>query len=102
MEQNNSFLTNPLTITSDCEVINVQLCPNRTPTVYQHTLKDLIEIAGMTEQEAKDYLLQPIELELFYANGLGLFAVESAAVESTQIYNPYTGEEIPIEEDQLP
>lgn len=95
MEQNNDRLT----ITSDSEVIDVLLCPNKTPLVYQRKLKELVEIAGMTEDEAEKHLLQPIQLELFYDYGLGLFGVESEAVESTDIYSPYTGEEIPKEEN---
>ena len=95
MVQNN----NRLVITADSEVINVLLCPNKTPIAYQCKLKELIEISGMTEDEAKAYLLQPIQVELFYDYGLGLFAVESEAVESTGIFNPYTGKEIPMQED---
>lgn len=95
MEQNNDRLT----ITSDSEVMDVLLCPNNTPLAYQRKLKELIEIAGITEDEAKKHLLQPIHLELFYDYGLGLFGVESEAVESTAIYSPYTGEEIPKEEN---
>lgn len=95
MKQNNDRLT----ITSDCELIDVLLCPNKTPLAYQRKLKELVEIAGMTEDEAKESLLQPIPLELFYDYGLGLFGVESEAVESTDIYSPYTGEEIPKEEN---
>lgn len=95
MEQNN----NRLIITSDCEVIDVLLSPNKTPLAYQRKLKELIEISGMPQDEAKTHLLQPIQLELFYDYGLGLFAVESGAVESAGIYNPYTGKEIPKEEN---
>lgn len=93
MEPNN----NRLTITSNCEVIDVLLCPNKTPLAYQRKVKELVEISGMTEDEAKTQLLQPIQLELFYDYGLGLFAIESEAVESAGIYNPYTGKEIPKE-----
>ena len=48
MEQNNDRLT----ITSDSEVIDVLLCPRKTPLAYQRKLKELIKIAGMTEDEA--------------------------------------------------
>ncbi|WP_195594670.1 hypothetical protein [Bacteroides fragilis] len=95
MEKNN----NRLVITSDVEVIDVRLCPNKTPLAYQRKLKELVEISGMTGDEAKTYLLRPIQLELLYDYGLGLFAVESEAIESTEIYNPYTGKEIPKEEE---
>lgn len=32
------------------------------------------------------------ELELYYEEGRGAFAVESEAVESGEIYSPYSGE----------
>ena len=33
-----------------------------------------------------------IELEVYYEVGYGLFAVEADAVESADIYSPYSGE----------
>ncbi len=82
------------------DVIDVFLSPCRTPATYQRKKKELIEIAGMTEEEAERDLLHPMQLELFYDIGRGLFAVESEAVDSTEIYNPYTGEEIPKEPEE--
>lgn len=78
------------------DVIDVLLCPNKTPIVYARKKKELIECSGMTEDDAEKYLLQPIPLELFYDRGL--FGVESEAVGETEIYNPYTGREIPKED----
>ena len=47
----------------------------------------------MREEAEKVVSSYPIEIELYYEKGLGLFAVESGAVESHyEIYSPYTGE----------
>lgn len=79
------------------DVIDVLLCPNKKPIVYARKKKELVERSGMTEHEAEKYLLRPIPLELFYDYDRGLFGVESEAVGETEIYNPYTGQEIPKE-----
>lgn len=84
-----------LIITDEAETINVCLSPTKTPIAYQRKLQELINGNGMTEKEAKEYLLQPIELELFYDYDRGLFGVESEAVDAIEVYNPYTGKEIP-------
>lgn len=81
--------------TDEGDVINVLLCPNQTPTAYARKKKELVEISGMTDVEAEIFLLQPIPLELFYDYNRGLFGVESEAVGEIEIYNPYTGKEIP-------
>ena len=44
--------------------------------------------------------LEPIELELYYNTNLGLFGVESEAVEGNcDIYDPYTSEILEPYED---
>lgn len=83
-----------LIITSDAETIDVLLTPTKTPVAYQRKLCELINNSGMTEKEAKDFLLQPIELEIFYDYDRGLFGIESEAVDVIEVFNPYTGKEI--------
>lgn len=52
----------------------------------------------MSDDEAENWLLTtPIQLELFYDIGRGLFAAEVEAIDCCEIYNPYTGQEIPNE-----
>lgn len=46
----------------------------------------------MTEAEAHKLTLEPIELELYYEVGRGLFAVESEAVEFCEIRSQYSCE----------
>lgn len=80
--------------TEEGDVVYIELCPNKTPTAYQRKKKELID-CGMSEQEAEKQLLRPIPLELFYSKHQGLFGVESECLDCCEIYNPYTGKEIP-------
>jgi hypothetical protein len=70
--------------------IEITLCPNKTPIAYKRRLKELMNL-GLDEQRAKEDIKFPIELEIVYAPEQGLFAVESEAMEATDIYNPYDG-----------
>lgn len=64
------------------------------PVAYNLKLKELVDEAGMSEAEAKQFLREsPIELELYYHYGYGLFAVEAEAVDAgANIYSPYNTE----------
>lgn len=89
----------PLKITEDTgDTIEIYLCPNKHPVAYQRKKYELINSSGMSKKEAERYLLQtPFVLELFYTIDQGLFAIESEPLDSIEVYNPYTGEEIPNE-----
>jgi len=88
----------PLKVIEDeGDVIDVLLTPNKTPIAYNRKLHELINKSGMTKEEAEVYLLVPIHLELFYSMEQGVFAVEAEVLDSCEIYNPYTGREIPNE-----
>lgn len=73
---------------------NVRLTEDKFPIAYKNKLKELVD-CGMTEKEARDFLNDtPIELELYYSYGYGLFAVETDAVDGgATIFDPYTGTE---------
>ena len=88
-----------LKITPEAETIDVFLSPSKTPVAYEKKIRELTDSSGMSKAEAEKYLLQPIELELFYDYDRGVFAVEAEAVGATPIFNPYTGDEIPEEEN---
>ncbi len=76
----------------DGHVVDVFLKPNTQPYIAKRA--ELVR-CGMSEEDAEAWLLTtPIPLELFYTK-TGLFGVESEAVESCDIYNPYSGETIP-------
>ena len=81
------------------EPINVVVAPDEHPLACNAMIKSLMN-SGMTKAEAVAYMIQPIELELYYDENNGLFAVESEAVESTSIFNPYTGEELEDYDEQ--
>ena len=81
----------------DYEPLNVFLTQEKTPIAYRNKV-ECLKLSGMSEEEACEIALGPIELELYYEVGHGLFAVEAEAVESGVIHSPYSGEE--LEEDE--
>lgn len=85
-----------LRITEDKgDVVNIYLSPNKTPVAYQRKKKELMESCGMTGDEAERCLLHPIPIEIFYSYDQGLFGVEAEMLTGCEVYNPYTGKEIP-------
>ena len=80
------------------EIINVYIDKVNHPIAYQAKLEELIE-SGMTEKEAEKVISCGFQLEVYYSKNQGLFLIESEAIESTTIYNPYDGTECEIEED---
>lgn len=80
----------------DYEPLSVYLTPEKTPIAYQNKV-ECLKLAGHTEEQAKIIALEPIELEIYYEVGIGLFAVESNAADSSIIHSPYTG--IELEDD---
>lgn len=74
------------------ESIEFYLDKTKQPIAYNAKLKELIG-AGMTKVEAENFIDEtPLCLEMYYSADQGLFMVESEAVESCEIYNPYNGE----------
>ena len=84
------------------ESINITLSRENTPIAYQNKLDELMSLKAFdTQSEAEKWLSEtPIELELYYENGYGLFGVEAEAVESMEIQSPYSGAPI-LEEDEI-
>ena len=83
-----------LNSTETYEPINVVLTKNLTPIAYNNKIKELVEQGCYpTKEEAeKAHPHFIIECEIYYQKNIGLFAVESEAVEYCDIYSPYTGE----------
>ena len=73
------------------ESIEIALDPIKFPIAYAAKVNELID-CGFSKEEAEKEALRPIEMELYYENGLGLMLVDTGAVESGTIYSPYTGE----------
>ena len=76
------------------EVLSFKLDKDLTPIAYKNKVKELIKQgACSTVKEAESMVDKMVfNLEIYYSIDSGLFAVESEAVESGLIYNPYTGE----------
>lgn len=73
------------------DTIKVRITATSHPQVFNEKLKELLN-SGLTEIEAKDFInTSEFELELYYSPDLGMFAVESEAVESCELFDPYTG-----------
>lgn len=84
------------------ESINITLSKENTPIAYQNKLDELMDCKAFdTQDEAEKWLSEtPIELELYYENGYGLFGVEAEAVENMEIQSPYSGAPI-LDEDMI-
>lgn len=81
--------------TEEGDVVDIFLCPNKTPVAYQRKKNELIKMAGMTEDEAERCLLQPIPIEIFYSYDQGLWGIEAECLAGCEVYDPYTGKEVP-------
>lgn len=91
---NNDFTKAKLNSIENAETIEVKLTKERFPIAYQNKFDELVNMSGMTEEEAKKYLDDyTIVMELVYHKNYGLFMVESEAVDCTTIYSPYNGTE---------
>ena len=84
------------------ESINITLSKENTPIAYQNKLDELMDCKAFnTQAEAEKWLREtPIELELYYEYGYGLFGVEAEAIESTEIQSPYSGAPI-LDENEI-
>lgn len=71
----------------------VTITKDKYPKIYAAKHAELVK-QGLTPEQAENYLNDmSIELELYYSPEMGLFAVDSAAVDARcDIYDPYTGE----------
>lgn len=76
------------------ESIKVTLSKGEYPIAYNNKIEELVEegLYKTTEDAENDNPTIEIEMEIYYEKHYGLFAVESAAVESGTIYSPYTSE----------
>lgn len=84
------------------ESIHITLSRENTPIAYQNKLDELMDCKAFdTQAEAEKWLSEtPIELELYYENGYGLFGVEAEAVENMETKSPYSGAPI-LDENEI-
>lgn len=86
-----SLTINP---TGSEETIEFFLSKEKHPIAFQNKVDELIN-CGLTELDAEKFIeTTPFVMEVYCAPMLGVFLVESEALESTDIYNPYNGEVI--------
>jgi hypothetical protein len=85
----------------EVETIDIYLSESKTPIAFARKVKELLDAGNYsTEEEAAEFVRNtPFEMEFYYSLDQGLFLVESEAVESTEIYNPYSGEELDEEDE---
>ena len=70
----------------------VRLTKEQFPIAFENKVQELLESTDLTREEAEQQVpSMEIELELYYEQGYGLFAVECDAVESIDIVSPYSG-----------
>ena len=86
----------PIHDVDQMEIIKVRLDREHTPIAFRAKINELMNLEAFeTEEEAIKWLeSEPIELELYYEPGYGLFAAEAEAVESQIVISPYTGKRL--------
>lgn len=82
----------------DYESMYVVLTKEKTPIAYNNKIKELVADGcyNSVEEAENDNTRFEIELELYYDQHNGLFAVEVEAIESLSdtLVSPYTGEKM--------
>ena len=83
------------------ETIDIHLSPGVYPIAYKNRIDELMEEEAFdNEEDAEAHVrTNPITLELYYEKGIGLFAVETDAVEAEAACSPYTRRPIICDED---
>ena len=80
-----------INLPNEIEVVKIKLDPIEHPIAYKNRVESLL-LSGMTKEQAEADALQPIIVEMYYDQNAGIFLVESEAIETGNIYNPYSGE----------
>ena len=91
MAENNKHIIND---ENKYESVNIILTKEKYPIAFEKYVKDIMQ-GGMTREEAEKYASEtPIELELYYQVGFGLFGISSDYVENVESFvSPYNGDE---------
>ena len=95
-------MTIKLNSCDNAEQLLISIDPIKHPIAWANRVKSLIN-SGLTKQAAEDeVMLHPtIEMEIHYDVECGAFIVEAEAIESTEIYNPYTGAVCEVDGDDI-
>ena len=75
---------------------NVKLSKEKYPIAFQHKVNELVQDCGLTKEESEKIVSEmEIELEIYYHESYGLFAVETDFCDAIDVmFSPYTGETI--------
>ena len=76
------------------EGLTITVTKKKYPILFENKVNELIK-NGLTREQAEDSVENmKVDLELYYEEDGGFFAVEQEAISSQiVIYSPYTGEE---------
>ena len=76
------------------ESVSILLSKEKYPIAFEKYVTDMMQ-GGMTREEAEKYAAEtPIELELYYQVGFGLFGLSSEYVDNMESFvSPYNGDE---------
>lgn len=73
------------------ESITIKLQPEKQPKLFNYKVEELMS-QGIDYEDAKNMVLEmEFEMEVYYSPDRGLFLVDTEAVESSYIFDPYTG-----------
>lgn len=84
------------------ESVSILLSKEKYPIAFEKYVKDMMN-GGMTREQAEKYASEtPIELELYYQVGFGLFGLSSDYVDNMESFvSPYNGDEYELESDKM-
>lgn len=81
------------------ESIVLFLDEQKHPVAFKNRLLSLTE-SGLSDEEARNVILEGIEVEVYCDKQTGVFLLESEIVEcGAELYHPYTGKELELPQD---
>ena len=81
----------PINEDGEVERMDIKLSPTDTPKAFAAKVRELVKL-GLDEKEAQNAVKNMVfEMELYYEEGYGLFAVESEAITTEEVRSPYSG-----------
>ena len=73
------------------EAVKIYLTKETTPIAWEQRVISNMN-SGASREDAEILASEPIEVEMYYNVDAGLFLIETDAVESGTIYDPYSGD----------
>ncbi len=80
----------------------IKLTKEQFPIAYKNKVDELVSLGMAKEEAEKDIAKMEIELELYYHEGHGCFAVETDfAANTSEMFSPFNGEKVKYESDNF-